>query len=437
MRPTRSCIFTNWYFSLTVLARHLLGRREAVLDDLEDEGEGGEGEDAHHHAANAGGDHEVVGRVAQVLEEIPIELGLAELLEADRGVELGLALARHQGTQEIDDRRRHLGIHHEIGAREAEDVRDLVLAGQQAVDIEPARLVVEDGDDEGDLVRAIDRLADDVGALVAVEGRAEHGELEVLLNRPIGREARADGAHQTADVAPHVPEGALEASILEDAGDDAGKAVARRVIGPEDRNLGLQMLGGDQRPDEDVAVVVVVTVEEAAEDRVVEGLRQLRLVELGQQTQVFDLDPPPEAVARIAQMELAPQQGDRLTDALVVEADAIARGGLNGGPVGLLETPLGIQGDLAEETVVALEAFEDGFGDEFGFGPGHWDQLSVVSGQWAVRSCRRGAVPRVNHVSCLRSRCWIFVMRRSRSRNLGAVGLARLTMNRFLQREIG
>jgi hypothetical protein len=73
-----------------------LGGGESVLDDFEDIGKGRQGENAHHHAADAGSRHELVAGVAQVLQEVPIELGLSELLQPNGRVELRFALARQQ-----------------------------------------------------------------------------------------------------------------------------------------------------------------------------------------------------------------------------------------------------------------------------------------------------------------------------------------------------
>ena len=51
-----------------------------------------------------GRDDEVVGRVLEVMQEVAVEQRLAVLLQAQRGVQLGLGLARQHAGQEIPRR---------------------------------------------------------------------------------------------------------------------------------------------------------------------------------------------------------------------------------------------------------------------------------------------------------------------------------------------
>jgi hypothetical protein len=88
-----------------LLARSVLGRRVEVLDDLEHVGKGRQVEHQHHHALDAGRDAEAVAAVAQVIEEVAVEQVLALLLQAQRVVDLGARLARHQRAQERAHRR--------------------------------------------------------------------------------------------------------------------------------------------------------------------------------------------------------------------------------------------------------------------------------------------------------------------------------------------
>ena len=135
--------------------------------------------------------------------------------------------------------------------------------------------------------------------------------------------------------------------------DDLDESVPGRVIGAEDRVLRLQVLGGEQRPDEDMRAVVIAAVEQSAEDRVVKGLGQFRLPVLGQQAQVLHLDPPPQPIVAVMQMELATQDGDGLHHPSVVEVDAFPGGGLDRRPVGALEALPCAGGDLPEQPEVA------------------------------------------------------------------------------------
>jgi hypothetical protein len=81
----------------------------------------------------------LVGAVAQVVEEVAVEQRLALLGQAQRVVELGARLARHQAAQELHVGRRHLHVDHEVGAREAEQHQQVVLAKQRGVDHQLAR----------------------------------------------------------------------------------------------------------------------------------------------------------------------------------------------------------------------------------------------------------------------------------------------------------
>jgi hypothetical protein len=87
--------------ALDLLARGVLLRRVVVLDDLEHVGKGRQVEHQHHHALDAGRDAELVAGVAQVVEEVAVEQRLALLGQAQRVVDLGARLARHQRAQEL------------------------------------------------------------------------------------------------------------------------------------------------------------------------------------------------------------------------------------------------------------------------------------------------------------------------------------------------
>jgi hypothetical protein len=204
------------------------------------------------------------------------------------------------------------------------------------------------------------------------------------MQRASARKAVAHGAHQTADVVPAITERAPETHVAEDAGDHPGEAVASRVVGPKDRDLGLEVLGRDHRPDEDVAVVVITPIEEPAEHRVVIGLGQLRLVVQRQEAHVLDLDPAPQDVGRVAQMKLAAQQGDRLADPLVVVADPLARRSLHRRPIRRLEAFASPAGDLAEQPIVTPESVEDRLGNLFCLGPCHGLASLPLSGSIAA-----------------------------------------------------
>src|SRR3990167_2028150 len=79
MRPTRSCCFTSKYLPLICSRVVSFCGGVVVLDDLEHIGEGGQIETQHDHALDAGGDAELVGAVAQVVQKVAVKQGLALL----------------------------------------------------------------------------------------------------------------------------------------------------------------------------------------------------------------------------------------------------------------------------------------------------------------------------------------------------------------------
>ena len=254
---------------------------------------------------------------------------------------------------------------------------------EQGVEVEEARGVVEDGDDEREVVVAVLGAADDVGGLVPEEEGREHLDLEVLVNRPRAAEVLVQRAHEERCVAREVGERAREAEARDDLA-ERRREVARdgiplrqyrtapRVAGRVPDAVGRlgaeEVLGRYGRAHEDVLVPVVSPVQDAARDRVEEGLGALGLPVVVEQRDVRVLDRGPERlVARGIGVTLAERDG-RLDDALVVHRDACRRGRAGGGPVCALEAPLGGDARLAKQAVVPVEAGEDGPGDVGGEG---------------------------------------------------------------------
>ncbi len=130
-----------------VLPPRRLRRGERVADDLEDDVVGGEREDEHDHARRARRLDETVVRRGEVAEKVAVELGLAVLVEAERGVQLADGLSRHEGLEEGDERRGPRALHVEVRTREAEHDRGLVLVGEDGVHRD-SPVAVQEGDDE-------------------------------------------------------------------------------------------------------------------------------------------------------------------------------------------------------------------------------------------------------------------------------------------------
>ncbi|OGT93901.1 MAG: hypothetical protein A2083_02065 [Gemmatimonadetes bacterium GWC2_71_9] len=110
--------------------------------------------------------------------QVAVELGLAVLVEAERGVELPHRLDRHQRPQERDRFGRPPDLRKEVGAREAEDDAHVGLGEQDRIHRHAPRAVDERQHDRHHPVAA-PHAPHQVGALAAVEDRLEH--LEVLV----------------------------------------------------------------------------------------------------------------------------------------------------------------------------------------------------------------------------------------------------------------
>src|SRR5438105_14983779 len=106
--------------------------------------------------------------------QVAVKQRLALLRQADGHVKLGTRLFRHQPAQE-----RHVGcgrlhVDEKIGAREREQHQELILAGQQSIEIELAALVLQNRYRERQLALRVDHAADYVSALVAEKERRQN-----------------------------------------------------------------------------------------------------------------------------------------------------------------------------------------------------------------------------------------------------------------------
>ncbi|MNE24346.1 hypothetical protein D3C80_1176320 [compost metagenome] len=100
--------------------------------------------------------------------------------------------------------------------------------------------------------------------------------------------------------------------------------------------------------------------EQAAEDRVVPGLRQFVVQARVDQAYIGALDQRPQRdIEQHLVLETLTQPATDLADLFLIEVDARRRGALGLLPLGLLETLAGAIGDLPEMFAVIVEAIED------------------------------------------------------------------------------
>ncbi|MNQ71819.1 hypothetical protein D3C85_865030 [compost metagenome] len=205
-----------------------------------------------------------------MVDQRPVELRLAVLVEANRGVQLGDVLARQDAPEEADELRRHRHIDHEVRAGERENDRHVGLIGNQRIDLDAPTLAVQEWNHQRPLfVRGKD-APHQVGALVAIEHRRKQLDAQLrVFAHPIGQvlaQLRFEPAQVTREV---------------------GIVLAEAVVGKDTRQHPRQLAVGlvgaglcgtgptQARPggvDEHAAVADQVVAEQPAEDRVVPGL---------------------------------------------------------------------------------------------------------------------------------------------------------------------
>ena len=295
----------------------------------------------------------------QVLQQLAEEERLPLLAEPEHRVELGAGAYRRHRAQELDVAGRHLHVDHEVGAREREQDVDLLRVEQDRVQLEPAVGFVQDGDDEGQLVVAVDELAEHVCGLVAVEGRVQHLDLVVRLEvRPWPARPLLEGTQHVVEVAVEVGKRPAPADVAEEPREALPLSVDVWVVAAVDRRVGLDVLGRDRSADEDQVVVVVGALQDPRDHRVEEGLGELRLAVLDEQADVAELRVLPGLLAERPEVELAAKPVDALADALVVEADTLLNRVLLLLPGARLE-PLPCAGARgAKEPVMLVEALD-------------------------------------------------------------------------------
>jgi hypothetical protein len=217
--------------------------------------------------------------MAQMENQVAEKHGLALLSQAEHGVELGTRLGGHDRAQKLHIAGWHLHVHHEIGAREREQhsyppgIKDDRIQIQAFL---PAS--AGSGTVNGYSIRAIDRLADHIGPFVAIEGRAEHLNLQVCL--PWGNAAQMgrDAAQDIVDVAVQIFELPIPIEIDEHLRDRHAKSGLVGIVASIGGRVRLDILGRHGRPDENEIVVEIGPVHDLAEDGIEECLCQFRLL---------------------------------------------------------------------------------------------------------------------------------------------------------------
>ena len=278
------------------------------------------------------------------------------LVEAERDVELGDPLLRDERREERDELARALDLDVEVGAREAEDDRD-VLGGEEDGIQDDAALAVDEREHERRREPAAPQPADEVGPLPAVEDRLHHLDgLDGLAVVELAQ-VRVELDRGDAHVALLILVRHGERERAEDGPEERLRrhlaAIARvhrdRPL-PDRRPVRGEEL--DRRVDAD-------RHEHAARDRVEERLGDLairpgldaRLVQL--------LHGAPERVIVRRAAELRAHRPHAGVHEPIAQVEPLARVGLAGGPVLRLEPPARTAGDPGPLVPVRLEARRD------------------------------------------------------------------------------
>ncbi|MNS25618.1 hypothetical protein D3C72_575160 [compost metagenome] len=377
-------LFHQPVFRLHLLVAHILGRGELVLDHLEHHIVGGEGEHAHHHPLDAGGDDELLPALGQVLLVVAIELGLAVLLAADGVVDLVVRLAGHDLAQEQHEQGRHRGIDHEVGAGEAEYDGGQFRLEDDGVHID-ALAGAEQRQDEGMHLAFHPNEPHQIGPLVAVEHLLEQLDGERLLVQ-YGRAALRQMAMNVDDVPLLVLKGQGEAVIPEQLAQGLGQVGEVGAIDPQQSAQIRVFPPAAKGVDVEVLVADVAMAEDPAIDGVEEGLRHLEVVTAGQQIAEGPLHLLEQGLGRQLLPHHLLDEGRGGADMMIIEANTLAPGELHPQPVAVLEAALAALGYLEKAAVKRFETLQDRLGDRLFQWLLHLSLPCDVSGPW--RLCR-------------------------------------------------
>ena len=333
-------------FLLDLGAGHGLGIGKAVADQLEHHRIAGQGEHRHHHAALAVGvDEGLVSVPLQMREEMPVALGLALLGATQHGVELVDRFVRQQGAQEHHRIAHGFQIGVKVAAGVAEQHRNLGALGDQR------------DHDRREAALAVD-AADQIGAALAVEHRLHKLQAAHGRRLPVGQ-LLLDTLRQLARAVLRIGIGHGERIVVEHARERRGEIARHRIAATRDR-MGDAIRGRDRQRHELDRRIHAAGREEAARERVEEGLVQLLVEQAGDQLGVARMDARPQRLVLRLRFKLGGQPCAGGSHAAVVELDALDRVRARAQPVALLEAPPRALGDRAEVAVVALKGIADG-----------------------------------------------------------------------------
>ena len=224
--------------------------------------------------------------------------------------------------------------------------------------------VVQDRHDKRIFAVAVDALADQIGALVAVEQTGQDLELVVRLDT-VAAEQLLQACFHLGHVTLQVGKCAVQLEVAQHARQGIAQAILARVVHAVGghRVLRLDVFRGNHGTHENIVVIEIGAVQDVAADGIEEGFRQFRLLVFRQHADVVQLEFAPHFVAQLRLFVLIFEHLHAFLHALVIKVDAFAGRRLGRAPGALLEIPLGVLARFTEQTVMLVKAVADGARD--------------------------------------------------------------------------
>ncbi|MNM17286.1 hypothetical protein D3C81_275540 [compost metagenome] len=238
------------------------------------------------------------------------------------------------------------------------------MLAQYRVQHQLAVTVVQDGHDKRIFTVAVDALAHQVGALVAVKQARQDLDLVVRF-QPVAAKQLVQPAFHLDHVAFQVGKCAVQLEMRHAAPQGGAQAILAGVIHAVSGRLPgrFDVFGRDDGAHENEIVVEIGTVQDVAADGIEEGFRQFRLLVVGQHADVVQLEFTPHFVRQLRLFVLVFEHLHAFLHPLVIKVDAVAGRLLRRGPGALLEILLGLLAGGAEQAVMLVEAVADGARD--------------------------------------------------------------------------
>ena len=115
----------------------------------------------------------------EVVQKATVELALPCFCRPMASIQVGLGLGRQHTVEKMHHGRRGSGFDHEIGARETEQVGDVVAIHQQGIDVNAALSLFRIGITNGMTSAPLIARPTIYAAFVAIERRTQHLQMKM------------------------------------------------------------------------------------------------------------------------------------------------------------------------------------------------------------------------------------------------------------------